>query len=243
MTTPVSVRTVAPAAPVSGPPVLFVHGFTSSCARDFPDDLWAEPLAAAGRAVFLIDLPGHGAAPRLDGPIAPSAVVDALLGVADDAGGVADIIGYSLGGRLAWDAAGRPGSPIRRAVLGGVSETEPFAHVDVAAARAAGAGDGDGDGLDPLTRVILSMTRGPGVDGASLLDLVEGFGAQPFVPATCAPTGPVLLVAGEDDGLAQGVESLAAPLPDARVLRVPGDHEGALHDPVFPRAALAFVSG
>jgi pimeloyl-ACP methyl ester carboxylesterase len=55
-------------------------------------------------------------------------------------GGEIDVVGYSLGARLAWALAGHPAVAVRRLVLGGLSPMEPFAMVDLPAARTALAG-------------------------------------------------------------------------------------------------------
>ena len=82
---------------VTGPPVLLVHGFATD-SSDFAG--WADALAQAGRASILVDLPGHGASPS------PAAADDAttsriLEAIAAIAPGEIDVVGYSLGARLA----------------------------------------------------------------------------------------------------------------------------------------------
>ncbi len=227
----------------SGPPVLLIHGFASRGAHDWPDASWAQPLAAAGRDVLVVDLPGHGDAAATGAPVPTSAVLAALADLARGEGDV-DVVGYSLGARLAWDLAQASGVRVRRLVLGGLSAMEPFALVDVPAARAAL--DADAEGLDPLTGMILAMVSAPGNDPAALLEIVEGFAAEPFDPARGAPAVPTLMIAGEDDPMAQGVDELAARIADVGVVqleRVPGDHLGALHSPQLRAAVHRFLAG
>lgn len=103
-----------------GPPLLLLHGFTGSAAA------WA-PLvpALAGQArVIAVDLPGHG---RTDAPGDPGAYAWAptldRLGTLLDALGApqADVLGYSMGGRLALGLALAQPRRVRRLVLEGAS--------------------------------------------------------------------------------------------------------------------------
>ncbi|MFD4960688.1 alpha/beta fold hydrolase [Microbacterium sp. NPDC058389] len=239
--TSLSVRRVAAGTP-NGPAVLLIHGLASRGSADWPDAEWAAPLAAAGRDVYVVDLPAHGDASRPQAPVTTTEVVDLLAGVVRDAGDPVDVVAYSLGARLAWDLAGRTvdGRPaVRRLVLGGLSPFEPLTTVDLPAARAAL--DGGPEPADPLTAMMLGMARMPGLEPAAVLHLIEGLAAEPFDPAAAPPRVPVLLAGGVDDPMAQGIDALAAGVADARVVRVPGDHLGALHDPAFRDAAQAFV--
>lgn len=102
----------------AGRPVLFLHGFMGSAADWAPLLTAWQPLGFTPRALC-VDLPGHGAATALP-PAAFSfdAVVVGLEAVLDAAGVVqADVVGYSMGGRLAlYFALARP-ARCRRLVL------------------------------------------------------------------------------------------------------------------------------
>jgi pimeloyl-ACP methyl ester carboxylesterase len=231
------VRGVSATAPVSGPPVLLVHGLASRGRVDWPDAEWAGPLSAAGRDALVVDLPAHGRSDRPQAPMSAADIVDLLSEVVHDAGGAVDVIGYSLGARLAWALAAR--GSVRRAVLGGLEPVDLLRRVDLDAARAAIAGGPEP--TDTLTQAVARMARLPGLEPAAVLDLVQGIAADPFDPRADAPKIPVLLLAGEDDPVVRGLEGLATALPDARILRVPGDHLTALHAPEFRAAAFDFL--
>ncbi|MCT1476577.1 alpha/beta fold hydrolase [Microbacterium sp. p3-SID336] len=221
--------------PGSGRPVVFLHGLASSGVQDWPDAEWATALD--GRPRLVLDLPAHGDSPAL-GTAPTAAVLDALAATIGDE--EVDLVGYSLGARLAWDLAQHRGVSVRRLVLGGLSAGEPFALVDLTAARAAVAG-GPAP-TDPLTGMIVQMAAMPGNRPVELLDLIEGLAAEPFAPEAGVPSQPVLLIGGADDAMAAGIDGLAALLPHARVHRVPGDHLAALHDPAFRTAARDFLA-
>lgn len=216
-------------------PVVFLHGLASRGAQDWPEGEWAAVLV--DRTCRVLDLPAHGDAPGL-GAVPTSAVLDALAeAIGPDE---IDLVGYSLGARLAWDLARHPSVAVRRLVLGGLSVGEPFALVDLPAARAAIAGGPTP--VDPLTGTIVHMVSLPGNRPEDLLDLIEGLATEPFAPEAGAPTMPVLLLGGVDDPMAAGIDELAAWLPDVRVRRVPGDHLVALHTDEFRDAVRGFLA-
>ncbi|MBO1741228.1 alpha/beta fold hydrolase [Leifsonia sp. TF02-11] len=254
MPTTTLARQSFPAPSSTLPPVVLLHGFAASGEEDFVATGWPEDLVAAGRSVEVVDLPGHGRSGAVAGDAATTAgVVAALAGVLAelDAGVGVDVVGYSLGARLAWELPGATGR-VRRLVLGGLSPFEPFAAVDVAAvgraaARAAGEADA-GSGLaadgaaDPLVGMMAAMVSAPGRDTASLLALMAGLGSQPFDPAAGVPAVPTLVAAGADDVMTSGLGAVAATLPDAVFVRVPGDHRGALDSAEFRDAAIRFLA-
>jgi len=223
----------------TGRPMLFLHGLASRARLDWPSAEWDPVLA--DRPAVLVDLPAHGDSP-LVGVLPTAGVVDLLARAVDAvaAGEEIDIVGYSLGARLAWALAGHPAVAVRRVVLGGLSPMEPFTMVDLPAARAALTG-GPAP-ADPITGMILGMATLPGNRPDALLDLIEGLASGPFDPAVDAPTQPVLLLGGAEDPMAQGIDALAAAVPDSRVVRVPGDHLAALHAPEFRAAVVDFLA-
>ncbi|WP_433271576.1 alpha/beta fold hydrolase [Actinosynnema sp. CS-041913] len=228
-----------PTSEVTGPPVVLIHGFAAAGESDFPVSRWAGPLSAAGRETVVVHLPGHAGGPAVAS--ADEVTTARLLQrLADGIGSTeVDVVGYSLGARLAWDLAAAHVLPVRRLVLGGLSPMEPFGAVDLAAARAAVQG-GPQPG-DPLTGIITSMVSREGQDAESLLRLVEGLAREPFDPAGRVPEAPTLFLAGQEDPMAQGIEQLVARVPGARLRRVPGDHIGALAGEELRAAVFEFL--
>lgn len=219
----------------TGRPVVFLHGLASRGAQDWPDHEWAGVVGDRPRLV--VDLPAHGESPAL-GTAPTTAVLDALASaVGSDE---IDLVGYSLGARLAWDLAAHPRVSVHRLVLGGLSAGEPFAQVDLAAARASV--DGGAMPTDPLTGMIVHMASSPGNRPHDLIDLIEGLAAEPFAPRVEGIAVPVLLLGGTDDPMAAGIDDLARMLPSARVRRVPGDHLSALHTAEFRAAVRDFLA-
>ncbi|MEU4807361.1 alpha/beta fold hydrolase [Actinosynnema sp. NPDC023587] len=228
-----------PTSEVTGPPVVLIHGFAANGTSDWPAERWAAPLAAAGREVVVVHLPGHVGGPAVG---TPDEVTTAhlLRRIAEGVGATeVDVVGYSLGARLAWDLAASGAVRVRRLVLGGLSPMEPFGAVDLAAARAAV--QGGPPPADPLTGMITGMVSGEGQDAGSLLNLVEGLAREPFDPAGSAPEVPTLFVAGEQDPMVRGIDQIVARVAGARLQHVPGDHFGALAGDEFRAAVFQFL--
>ncbi|WP_222853339.1 alpha/beta fold hydrolase [Fodinicola acaciae] len=208
------------------PPLVLIHGFASDVATDWPASRW-------GREAVAVSLPGHRGGPPVTDTMTTSRLVAWLA--ASIGSGPFDVIGYSLGARLAWDLAAV--APVRRLVLGGLSATEPFGGVDLDAVRSAIRGGPPP--ADPMSAVVAAMIAGQ--DAESLLHVVEGLAREPFDPSARAPGVPTLFVAGQDDPMAYGIEDVVARVPGARLVRVPGDHAGALASDEFRTAALDFL--
>jgi 2-succinyl-6-hydroxy-2,4-cyclohexadiene-1-carboxylate synthase len=99
----------------AGADLVLLHGFMGSSASW--SDAVVDGLASTGRSPVLVDLPGHG---RHAGVVAPwrftvEAVAADILRYADH--GPVDLIGYSMGGRLALDFALTYPDRVRRLVL------------------------------------------------------------------------------------------------------------------------------
>ncbi|MCW1249289.1 alpha/beta hydrolase [Acaricomes phytoseiuli] len=240
-------------------PVLLLHGFASSTELNWVRTGWVNALTTAGHRVIAVDLPGHGdsSAPQDIGSYVPSriramirqALIDCgvvpLDASAPDSSGV-DVIGYSLGSRLAWEFGAAYPELVHRMVLGGPSAEDPLAAFDTAAAEqhlAEGA-----EISDPLTAELLQMARlVPENNLKALLTLIRAIAEDPFDPAERIPQMPLLLVAGEQDHLTKSMPRLAelktqtggAP---AQTLLIPGrTHANAVTSRVFKEAALAFL--
>lgn len=225
----------------SKPPVLLLHGFASRGSHDWVATGMVEALVSSGRRAVVVDLPGHGDSPAPSAPAEATAdrVVRQIAETIGSIGEIVDVVGYSLGARLAWELPDAAGDRVRRLVLGGISPMEPFAVVDHDALRSA-----IRDGVapsDPMTAMVAQLVHSPGQNAEALAMCVEGLARTPFAATPPMRAVPTLLVAGEEDFVAQGIEQLAAVLPDARLVRVPGDHRAALAGVEFRKAVLEFL--
>ncbi|NUP62844.1 MAG: alpha/beta fold hydrolase [Nonomuraea sp.] len=233
----IAFRTFTPDRPTGRPPVLLLHGFASVGRTDWVDTGVAAALAATGRVVFVPDLPGHGESPVPAEAEGAPAVAAGLLACAGD--GPFDVVGYSLGARLAWELPVLAPERVGTVVLGGLSPFEPFAALDVAALRSAVRGGEPGDPMTGMIAGMITAASGGLIERAhGLVTLVEGLRSTPFEPKGWAGRRPPVFVAGADDLMTSGIEDVAALVPGARLITVPGDHRAALAGPEF-RAAVA----
>lgn len=251
---------VFPAADDAGArPVLLVHGFASSAELNWVASGWITALNDAGRRVIAVDLPGHGGNPAPEDLDAytPSRIRADILQVLQDEhvrplrdgdpGSGVDVVGYSLGARLAWEFGATQPQLVHGMVLGGPAAHDPLADFDLAAAQRHLA---DGSPIaDPSTAELVRMARlVPDNDLFALMSMVEAVKSEPFDPAHTVPTMPVLLVAGERDEIAVSLPELGRLLRDrgTRVeeLILPArTHANAITSRAFKQGALAFLNG
>ncbi|KNH17369.1 hydrolase [Arthrobacter sp. ZBG10] len=248
-----------PASDAGLRPVLLIHGFSSSSKLNWEDTGWVAALLDAGRRVITVDLPGHGrsGAPEDRDSYSPSRIRADLLQAAFDAGARPlqdgnpssglDVVGYSLGSRLAWEFGATQPELVHRLVLGGPNMADPLAEFDLVAAQ-----DFLADGTpiaDESTARLLRMAQLlPSNNIFALLTLVEAIKDEPYDPAEAVPHVPLLLVAGELDerlGSLAGLADLAAKAgTSAEQLVLPGrNHTNAVTSRAFKQAAIAFLAG
>jgi pimeloyl-ACP methyl ester carboxylesterase len=239
-------------------PVLLLHGFSSSSKLNWEDTGWLASLLDAGRRVILVDLPGHGrsGAPEDRDSYSPSRIRADLLQVAFDAGvrpvqagdpaSGLDVVGYSLGSRLAWEFAATQPEIVHRIVLGGPNTADPLAEFDLTAAQ-----DYLADGTpieDESTARLLKMALLlPSNNIFALLSLVEAIKAEPYDPSEAVPHVPMLLVAGDQDECAGSLPQLAKLAEGAGALAeqltLPGrNHTNAVTSRAFKQAAISFLA-
>lgn len=247
-----------PAADAGLRPVLLLHGFSSSAKLNWEDTGWVSALLDAGRRVITVDLPGHGrsGAPEDMDSYSPSRIRADLLQAAFDAGARPlhdgnptsglDVVGYSLGSRLAWEFGATQPELVHRLVLGGPNDSDPLAAFDLAAAQ-----DYLADGTpisDESTAQLLKMALLlPSNNIFALLSLVEAIKAEPYDPAEAVPHVPMLLVVGDKDERAQTLPRLAELARGAgsmaEQLVLPGrNHTNAITSRAFKQAAISFLA-
>lgn len=239
-------------------PVLLIHGFSSSSKLNWEDTGWLSALLDAGRRVITVDLPGHGrsGAPEDMDSYSPSRIRADLLQVAFDAGARPlepgnpssglDVIGYSLGSRLAWEFGATQPELVHKLVLGGPNMADPLADFDLIAAQHYLA---DGTPIaDESTAGLLRMAQAlPSNNIFALLSLIEAIKTEPYDPSEAVPHMPMLLIAGEIDERAASMPQLAELAAKAgstaEQLILPGrNHTNAVTSRAFKQAAIQFLA-
>jgi len=100
-----------------GSPLALLHGGMGTIDSCFANLL---PALAAARRVIAVELQGHGHTADADRPLSYQQLADDTAAVLDAPGiGMADLVGYSLGGAVALQMAMRHPGIVRRAVFAG----------------------------------------------------------------------------------------------------------------------------
>ena len=234
-----------PAQGAPGDPILLIHGFASNHAVNWVNTGWVRSLTAAGRRVIALDNRGHGASEKLYDPALYHSGI-----MAEDARRLldhlgieqADVMGYSMGARItAFLALERP-ERVRSVLLGGLGW-----HL----VEGGGLPVGIADALEAPSLAEVTSTIGKGFrifaeqtssDLRALAACMRG--SRQLVPAAdCARIRqPVLVAVGTTDTIAGSPHELAAILPNARALDIPGrDHNLAVGDKAHKQGVLAFL--
>jgi len=230
-----------------GEPVVLIHGFASTKEVNWVQPGWVAALTRAGRRAIALDIRGHGQSSKLYDPAeyhthkmaADVAALIAHLGL-----GRADLMGYSMGARIAaFVAVDHPGR-VRSVTLGGlgihlvdgIGLPETIADALEAPSLSAVS--------DPQGRMFRAFAEQTGSDLAALAACIRG--SRQTLPGDrlAAIRAPVLVAVGTKDAVAGSAQALAALIPGAEALDIPGrDHMLAVGDKVFKAGALKFLDG
>ncbi|MEP7104607.1 MAG: alpha/beta fold hydrolase [Chloroflexota bacterium] len=231
--------------PADGPPIVLVHGYCSDYHLNWVGSRWQATLIDAGRRVIGLDCRGHGHSDKphdvaaYDRAEMAADVVRLLghLGIEQ-----ADLLGYSMGGRIALEVAIDHAARVRRAVLGGVGRWvsgEGPRHADLTARRMRGDTSVD----DPMANMFFDFAASrPINDLEALACCIAGRQRRIGDEELKAATTPILVCNGDQDPIARGGDELAAALGNGRFVSVEGrNHMNAVPARPFKEAALAFL--
>lgn len=227
----------------AGRPVILLHGLFSSAATNWLRFGAADAVAAAGFRVILPDhrAHGHSTAPHEAAAYPPDVLamdVEALvrhLGLTDF-----DLGGYSMGARATVRCLVRGMRP-RRAVLGGMGlagildsakRTDWFLHVIANA-------DSFERGSDGWFAAQFMKTNG--IDGAAVAHVLRSQVATSAADLGAIGT-PTLVVCGAEDRDNGSAPDLAAALPHATYVEIPGNHMSAVTTPALGEAIAAYLA-
>jgi len=126
----------------SGPPVVLLHGLAED------HNSW-DGLARYLRdfTTYAVDLRGHGHTTVGDGQGTLDQLSSDLAAFLDEVCGPAAVVGYSLGGTIALNAAGKADTPIQHIVVAATSSVVGGAAAEFFAMRIAQIESGDWDGF------------------------------------------------------------------------------------------------
>lgn len=230
----------------AGDPIVLVHGFASTKEVNWVSPGWVSTLIRAGRRVIALDNRGHGQSSKLYDPALYHTTlmagdVRALLDHLDIAR--ADVMGYSMGARITSFLAVTYPERVRSAILGGLGirlvdgiglpmsiaealEAPSLSHVTDAAGR--------------MFRTFAEQTKS---DLRALAACIRGTRQTLDREQVGSIQAPVLVAVGTKDDVAGSAQDLAALIPNAQALDIPGrDHMLAVGDKVYKQGVLDFLN-
>jgi pimeloyl-ACP methyl ester carboxylesterase len=229
-----------------GEPILLIHGFASSHRINWIAPGWATTLTRAGRRTILIDNRGHGESEKLYDPeaYATERMARDALNLLDHLGVPrADVMGYSMGARIAAFLALAEPARVRGLILGGLGDHLvdgvglPLGIADAMEAPSLAAL------LDPTQRMFRAFAEQNRSDLKALAACIRGSRQTLTRQQVAGIVAPTLIAVGTADTVAGDAHKLAAMMPNAAALDIPGrDHNRAVGDKVYKEGALEFLA-
>lgn len=229
-----------------GEPIVLIHGFASTKEVNWLLTSWVTTLTKVGRRAIALDNRGHGASTKLYDPAAYHSAI-----MAEDVRALldhleierADLMGYSMGSRIAAFLSVEHPARVRSAILGGlgirlvegVGLPESIAEALEAPTVA--------DVKDPTRRTFRVFAEQTRSDLRALAACIRGSRQTLSRAEVASIMAPVLVAVGTKDKVAGDAHELAVLIPRARALDIPDrDHMLAVGDKVFKAAAIDFLN-
>ena len=229
-----------------GEPILLVHGFASTKNVNWVYPTWVSELKKSGRRVLAFDNRGHGESAKLYDPAAYEIAIMAsdITALMDHLNiERADVMGYSLGSRMAAVLARSQPERLRSAIFGGIG---------IGLIEGGGPGENvaralEADSLDEVTdpvgrtfRAFADQTRS---DHRALAACLRGSRRLMRREEAAGIAVPVLIAVGTADEIAGSADALGKIIPGSRVLNIPNrDHMRAVGDKVYKSGVLDFLA-
>jgi pimeloyl-ACP methyl ester carboxylesterase len=229
-----------------GEPIVLVHGFASNKEVNWVAPGWVTTLTRAGRRVIALDDRGHGASAKLYDPADYRSAIMAedVRGLIDHLGlPRADVMGYSMGARIAAFLAVAHQDRVRSAVLGGlgIRLVEGVGLPDTIALALEA--PSLADVTDPTAYMFRAFAEQTKSDLRALAACLRGSRETLSRDEVGRIAVPVLVAVGSADHVAGSPQELAALIPGAQALAILGrDHMLAVGDRVFKSAVLEFLA-
>jgi pimeloyl-ACP methyl ester carboxylesterase len=229
-----------------GDPIVLIHGFASSKNTNWVYPGWTSRLLKAGRRVIALDNRGHGESSKLYDPkdYDIGTMAGDTLALMDHLNiERADIMGYSMGGRITAFLASHYPQRVRSAILGGIGIVlieGGGPDESVAQALEAPSLDDVKDRVGRMFRIFADQTRS---DRLALAACLRGSRRLMTREETAAITAPTLIAVGTEDDIGGSALRLSEIIPHSQVLDIPRrDHMRAVGDPVYKEGVAAFLA-
>ena len=231
----------------SGRAIVLIHGFASNRNEMWRRLGWYGAFERKGLRVVALDLRGHGESAKPHEPDAYDrrALIGDVFALMDHLQiARADMMGYSMGARLALAAALSHPERIDHLILGGIG-ARIFEHSGGAGALAdAMLADDPNSISEPLLKSFRHFADEQGEDRKALAACTRGPGEAFTREQLAGLRVPTLIVAGSRDALAGSAEELASAIPGAVAVTLPAcDHFSAIPHALFKASVFDFLDG
>jgi pimeloyl-ACP methyl ester carboxylesterase len=229
-----------------GEPILLIHGFASNLAVNWRNTGWIEALVNSGRRVIALDNRGHGGSDKLYEPErygAPAMAEDAVR-LLDHLGiDRADVMGYSMGARIAvFLVLGHP-ERVRSVIFAGVGINLVRGMVGTLPIAKALEAESIEEVSNETARSFRAFAEQTGSDLKALAACMRGPREKIAPEQLLSVRVPALVAVGSKDVIGGSGPELAALIPGAELLTVEGrDHMKAVGDARFKQGVLDFLT-
>jgi pimeloyl-ACP methyl ester carboxylesterase len=229
-----------------GEPIVLVHGFASNKEVNWVAPGWVTTLTRAGHRAIALDNRGHGQSAKLydSDQYSTTAMAGDVRALLDHLGiARADVMGYSMGARITAFLAVEHPDTVRSAILGGLG----IRLVDgvglpqsIAEALEAPTVQDVPDQQGRMFRAFAEQTKS---DRVALAACIRGSRQTLTREQVAGIRAPTLVAVGTKDGVAGSPQELAALIPGAQALDIPGrDHMLSVGDRVFKQGVIDFLN-
>jgi pimeloyl-ACP methyl ester carboxylesterase len=231
--------------------IVLLHGFSSNRAEGWRRTGWHQAFERRGVRCIALDQRGHGESAKLYDPsdYAREKMAADVLALMDhlelDA---ADLFGFSMGTRVALQAALSAPGRVTNLILGGVGGKllEPSGRPSSGMTMAEAMLAGDPESISsPFLKSFRHFADEQGEDRKALAAVSQAPGGGRFDPDDLmALPAPVLVVAGRHDESAGDPDALAAAFAEGYGVTIPGcDHFSIITHGMMKASVFDFLDG
>lgn len=230
-----------------GRPIVLLHGFASNRNENWKRLGWYGAFERKNIRFIAPDMRGHGESSKSHAPDAYTRekLVGDVIALLDHLDiGKADVLGFSMGTRIAMGMALAEPKRVDLLILGGIGgklfEPPPAGNPMATAMEA----ENIDDISEPLLKSFRQFADEQGEDRLALAALTRA----PYTPFTREMVAQIphetLVVAGSRDVLAGDPGELARAMPNAKAVTLPGcDHFSAIAHALFKASVFDFLDG
>jgi pimeloyl-ACP methyl ester carboxylesterase len=229
-----------------GEPILLIHGFASNIDTNWVGPEWVRTLTRSGRRVIAYDNRGHGRSGKLYDPAvygAPAMAEDGRRLLDHLRIPRADVMGYSMGARIAAFLVLAHPERVRSLILAGMGINLVRGMVGSGPIARALETPSIDDVSNDTARTFRAFAESTGSDLAALAACMRGPSEKITAEAVATIRVPTLVAVGTEDVIAGSGADLAKLIPGAQLLDIPRrDHMRAVGDARFKQGVLDFLT-